>query len=177
MTSVAKRYAQALFELTLEENQLDQILQEMTKIQHVLESCPELKDFVNRSLLKPEQVQDFFQELSSCLALSKTLSHFLQVLTEQKRHSLLLEIIHLFLQEVQKYQKTSKAFVSSARPLTEEQRLILIQTLEKHFDQKIMLEEKVDSQLIAGIVLDYEGFRIDTSLKTQLAQWQHEIRM
>jgi F0F1-type ATP synthase membrane subunit b/b' len=62
------------------------------------------------------------------------------------------------------------AEVVSAFPLTEEQRKELKNKLSKKLDENIILKEKVDAILIAGIIITFGSVVIDGSLKYKIQQ-------
>ena len=177
MLSISKRYAQALFELSLEHHGLDQVQQDLSQLKNLLDTVPDFKKFINQVTITQDQFQNFFKTISKTLKFSNLTVNFLQLVGLKKRQNYLFSILNDFQELVRIHQSEAKVQVKTAYPLSSEQHQLLIETLEKHFNKRMILEEDVDPTLMSGIVIDCEGFRIDTSIKTQLAQWQNKIRV
>ncbi|MGI4851543.1 MAG: ATP synthase F1 subunit delta [Janthinobacterium lividum] len=177
MSFISKRYAQALFELSLESQCLDQVSQDLTIIENVIKTVPEFKKFMDYTFVTKDQLQQFFQTFVTTQTFSKITINFLNLVGLKKRQNYLRSMIADFEEIVHNFQSKAKVQLTTAYPLSSEQHDLLIETLEKHFNKRMMVEEIVDPTLISGVVIDCEGFQIDTSIKTQLAQWQNEIRL
>lgn len=177
MSFISKRYSHALFELSLEYQCLEQVIQDFSFLENTLNTVPEFKTLISQAPLNQSQFQEFLRTFSVTMAFSDITIKFLRVLGSKRRQNYLISIIHDFKQLAQTYRSEIKAHVTTAYPLSREQHEQLIETLEKHLNKRMILAQAVDPTLLSGIVIDCEGFRIDTSIKTQLAQWQNEIRV
>ena len=177
MSFISKRYAQALFEFSLEHRCLNCVLQDLSLIQASFDQVSELENFICRADIAQHQFQQFFETLSTTVTLNNVTANFLNLLAVKKRQNNLMAIINDFQELVQQHQSKIKVKVTTAYSLSPEQHNLLTESLEKHLNKRIMLEEIVDTTLISGLIIDCQGFRIDTSLKTQLTQWHNEIRI
>ena len=66
--------------------------------------------------------------------------------------------------------------IHSVIPLEDTQLTTLKGGLEKALEKKIVLESKVDTELIGGIMVKVNNLLIDSSLRTQLHQLAETLR-
>lgn len=100
---------------------------------------------------------------------------FLAVLAENKRLSLLPEIMVLYQELREDAEKLLRVRVVSAFPLDEDQAIRLKQALAKRFDREILLEPEVDRSVIGGAVI-YAGDQvIDGSLRDRLTRLSNSL--
>jgi F-type H+-transporting ATPase subunit delta len=103
------------------------------------------------------------------------IDRFITVLHEDhmlyRTHEIILALEHLF----DKEDNTLRAKVKSAYSLTEEERANIIASLKRKTSAShVVLEETVDSALLGGIDMRYDGRRVDGTLKTAVARL-HEV--
>ena len=67
------------------------------------------------------------------------------------------------------------ARVTTARPLSEELESSIREKLSQTIGKQIVLEKKVDASILGGVVLDFDGERMDTSVRTQLGKIRKQI--
>jgi F-type H+-transporting ATPase subunit delta len=103
------------------------------------------------------------------------IDRFITVLHEDhmlyRTHEIISALEHLF----DKEDNTLRAKVKSAYSLTEEERVDIITSLKRKTSAShVVLEETVDSALLGGIDIRYDGHRVDGTLKTAVARL-HEM--
>lgn len=68
-----------------------------------------------------------------------------------------------------------EARVTSAVPLTADERASLAMSLEKRFGGTVALEERADASLIGGMVVETDGWRFDASVKGKIHRLQKAL--
>ena len=66
--------------------------------------------------------------------------------------------------------------VTTCSPLSDALRKKLVKKLEDVYKKKVVLEEKTDSSLIGGIVVNYGNTMLDGSVKNRLDSIQKQIK-
>ena len=134
-----------------------------TESAHVFEffSSPHLK------LGEKQQVLD--QALKQAPALLK---NFFTVLLKNKAFSLLPDIKENYQKLWNDKNKTCTALVFRSQALTEEEKTNLKSQLENFFNKKIVLQEKEDKSLIAGLKIDVEGYMFQASTSHFLKKFE-----
>ena len=125
---VSKTYGEALFDLAVEEGQLDVVEEE---VRLLLATCDENEDFIkllNHPKITREEkvkvVETVFKD-----RLSQTMTGFLVLVVEKGRNDELESILKYFLERVREYKNIGVAKVTSAVPLSEEQKKSVEQRL------------------------------------------------
>jgi len=154
ITSTAKRYARALFELAKEKKQLDEVLDEFRIFLAIVE-----KDNDLQSLLKLPNVTQREQELIHYLkkSYSEILFNFLQLVLKNNRYSILRQIFSDYQSQYDKFNNLIRAEVVTAIALTDELSTDLIQKLKDYYKADIRIVNKIDPSIIGGIIIRING--------------------
>lgn len=165
---VSKTYGEALFDLAVEEGQLDVVEEE---VRLLLATCDENEDFIkllNHPKITREEkvkvVETVFKD-----RLSQTMTGFLVLVVEKGRNDELESILKYFLERVREYKNIGVAKVTSAVPLSEEQKKSVEQRLlETTKYVSFEMDYAVDESLIGGLVIRIGDRVVDSSIRTRI---------
>ena len=166
---VSKTYGDALFEIAVEENRTDSLMEEISMVQAVLN---ENSDF-EKILMHPEipkskklqVIEDVFKG-----KISDALTGFLRIVVTKGRYKDLPDIFAYFIARVKEYKKIGVAEVTSAVLLDEMQKQKIEQKLlETTRYQTMEIEYKVDESLIGGLMIRIGDRVVDSTIKSKLA--------
>ena len=165
---VSKTYGEALFDLAVEEGQLDVVEEE---VRLLLATCDENEDFIkllNHPKITREEkvkvVETVFKD-----RLSQTMTGFLVLVVEKGRNDELESILKYFLERVREYKNIGVAKVTSAVPLSEEQKKSVEQRLlETTKYVSFEMDYAVDESLIGGRVIRIGDRVVDSSIRTRI---------
>ena len=93
---VVKRYSKALYELSLEENKKNKIINDLSKINLLINKNRELKEIINSPLIASKKHQEILLSISKILKLDEITQNFLFLLAYNKRLNLLDKISHSY---------------------------------------------------------------------------------
>lgn len=172
---ISKTYGDALFELAVEENKVDDLLGEIGQLQKVLQ---ENEDFgrlmTHPKINKDEKIQVVTNVFKG--RISDELLGFLTIIISKDRYQEIDGILEYFLTEVKKYKGIGVATVTTAVPLREEQRRKVEQRLLDTTDYKSMeIHYKQDAALIGGMVIRIGDRVVDSSISTKLNELQKDL--
>ncbi|MFQ5863714.1 MAG: ATP synthase F1 subunit delta [bacterium] len=171
---LAKRYAQALFELAKEKGILESIRNEMELFNNNLQSNQPFRHFLNSQEInkreKARKIEALFQD-----RVSNVFFNFLLVLLKKNRQSIFSIIAKQFELIFDRYLKKVRASAITAVPLDECSLLRLKQTLSKRLDANVQIQNSIDPNIIAGIIIKVDGQVIDGSLKSQLNRLKYQL--
>ena len=172
---VSKTYAQALFELAVEEGKTTDFLEEAVALLEVLRSNAEFGQFMNHPKIQKEDklevVKNVFRE-----KLSREMLGFLVTIVEKDRYGEIEAIQEDFIASVKEYSNIGTAYVTTAIAINEqekqdiESRLLATtryKTIECIYD--------VDKSLIGGMVIKMGDRVVDSSIRTKLDKLQREL--
>ncbi|MCP4093671.1 MAG: ATP synthase F1 subunit delta [Planctomycetes bacterium] len=166
VSSAARRYGRALFEVALEQGSLDAVRADMKLLGTVLAEAttaaaladPRLDDQQKRAMLD-KALGEYLHEHTSFL---------LGVLEKRTRLALLAQIPAAFEELLDAHEGRLRGELESARPLSDEDRMQVEAALSEKTGKKVSLETSVDETLLGGIRVTLAGTRYDGSAKGRL---------
>lgn len=168
----ASRYAKALLDLAIENNQLDKLQEDMASLKLTVNGSKELADLLKSPIVKGEQ-----KEVALKAIFSKDFSElsikYISTLIKNNREALLPEISTQFQELYEAHNNIVTAEVTSAITLDSSQKEKVL-SLIKH-DGKINLIEKIDASLIGGFIIRVGDKQIDASISKKFKDLKKEI--
>lgn len=166
LTRIARPYVAAAFEFGQTHHSLASWQQFLTAASLVVNNEQVKK------LLHSPQISKNELTLFCCDVLSKILTaeqeNFLKLLGEHDRLVALPEIATLFAQAVAEHEKTVNVEVWSAVTLPDDFKQTLIQALTKKLKRKVHLQDKVDADLLGGVLVRAGDVVYDGSVRGKL---------
>ncbi len=169
-SGLAGRYATALFELSEEEKQLDQVASDLNKIKAMLNDSDELRRFIQSPVIARGDQQKAMQALLKEAKIGQLTRNLIGIVIDNRRLRSLSSIIKGYFALLAQARGETTAEVISASPLSDKQQDAIMASLKREMGSKVTLETRVDKTLLGGIIVKIGSKMIDTSLKTKLAQ-------
>ena len=171
--TIARPYAQALFELANEAGELGTWAESLELAQSLLAdgqvvaylSDPAFSDAQQLEFLTGLFVKAGSRKLDGT---DKHGSNFLKLLLDNDRLRVLPEIAEHFHVLKAKIENVVEVMVTSASPLDDEQRNTISKALETRLGRAVNLETEIDENLIGGAVIKAGDVVIDGSLRARL---------
>lgn len=171
MTETSKAYADALFSLAMEQGEDDTTLDALHLVQETLNEAPDtLAMLASPAIPKDERLQVIEKAYGG--RVPERVVSFLQVMCAHGHIREVPDAIRAYEELHNAAVKLSTAQVTSAVPLTDQEKADLQASLEKKLGRSIRMECSVDEALLGGLVIRVDGRVIDGSLKHRL----HEIK-
>jgi len=168
-SSLAARYATALFELAEERDALDAVAADLAQVREAFEA-PDVKRLVRSPVVERAVLESAVEALADRLGLGGIVRNTLRVLARGRRLFLVPLIARQYEERLAERRGEARAEVVSALPLTDDQRRRLVEALEAGIGRRIRLESRVDPSLLGGLVVQIGSRMIDASLKHKLQQ-------
>ncbi|MFA9377763.1 MAG: ATP synthase F1 subunit delta [Lachnotalea sp.] len=172
---ISKTYGDALFELALEENKVDLLVDETRAVLTILKENVDLHKLMNHpKIAKVEKInimEDIFKG-----NISDELTGFIKIIITKDRYGEIDTIFEYFIATVKEYKNIGTAFVTTAVELKEEQKDALIAKLLKITKyEQIDMEYCVDQVLIGGMIIRIGDRVIDSSIKTKIYEMSKSL--
>ena len=172
---ISKTYGEALFDLAMEEHSVEQLAEEAVVVLDVVASNPDLAKLLNHPKIVKEEkitvVENIFKE-----RFSPSMVGFLVLLVQKDRHNELEEVLQYFVDKVKEMQRIGVAYVTSAVPLSEEQKnQIYNKLLSTTTYIKFEMHYEVDASLIGGLVIRIGDRVVDSSIRTRINNLSKEL--
>lgn len=193
--SVARRYAESVFEPAVADGRLDELAQGLAAVEQLIAAHEELREF----LINPDvEVIDKLQVLQRVLgavwsadtpsvvgtssperilpARSSHLEAFLRMVLSMGRAAHLADIAQAFAELADEARGIVRARVCSARPLGAPLKLRLKQILEHREHKQVELIEETVPELLGGLQVVLGSRMLDGSLRTQLGRLRQRLK-
>src|SRR4029077_14141772 len=154
--AVASRYARALVDVALAPAAVvghDRVRQDLRAFEQALAASPELSIVLASPGISRPRKRAVIGRLVESLGLSGISRNFLFVLVDHRRTADLSGIIDAFEKLVDERLGKLQVEVASARGLDRQQQAALTQRLEAMTGKRIVLNLKIDSELVGGVVV------------------------
>jgi len=166
---VSTTYGEALFELALENGTVDELFEEVRGLQKVLADNEEFGRLMAHPKISKEEKASVMESVFHG-RISEELLGFLLILLEKDRYTEADAIFDYFSSEVKRYKNIGVVEVTSAFPVTEEQKKQIEEKLLSVTDYaSLETEYLTDPSLIGGIVIRIGDRVVDGSIRNKLA--------
>lgn len=173
MTELAKRYGGSLYELAAEESLTDSILQELSLAESSCKQEPEYLHLLQTpSIPKKERCGLLDQAFEG---MHPYVVNFLKILCEEDLLGELSGCLEAFRERYNADHGIMEATVTSAVPLSAEEREKLLARLQAKTGKTIRLTEKTDPSVLGGLRLDLAGERLDGTVQRRLELLRDDI--
>ncbi len=166
--SLAGRYATALFGLASDEQQVDAVGRSLDSIEQAMTESADFRALVTSPLVSRADAGKTIRALVPALGLDSMTGRFLGVLADNGRFSELKSVIRIFRELASNARGETKAEVTSAHPLGDDQIAALKTKLKARVGRDITLDARVDPSILGGIVVRLGSQMIDASIATKL---------
>ncbi len=171
---VAARYAQALFELAREQDELERTLEQLDLIRRALTENRDARQlFLNPDVEPQDKVQVLDRALKG--SWSKLARHFIHMVVSAGRGERLQEIVEAFAALVDDAAKRIRVTARTARPLSPALQSRLRKALEQREAKQVLLTAELDPQLLGGLQVVLGHRVIDGSVRRQLLELRAQL--
>lgn len=163
---LAAIYAQALFEAAAGAGVQERVASELSGLKDILHKDARIGIFLETptiAFLDKRKVID-----ASFANFTAVTRNFLLVIAERGRGSMLDQIVDAYTEFANRTAGIAKVEVQSARALAVEERARVSEVMAKKLNKKIVLSERVNPDLIGGMVLVHDDKMWDGSLRRTL---------
>ena len=175
-SEVAERYAEALFELALEEGALEAIETDLKAIGQALNDSDDLRRLIASPVFGRDVKAQGLDAVLEKAGASFTTRNFVKLLARNGRASALGDTVTAFMRLAAKHRGEVTAEAVTATPLTEEQQKSLRQQIEASVGKSVNLVTRIDNSLLGGLVVKVGSRMIDSSLRTKLNRLQQSLK-
>jgi F-type H+-transporting ATPase subunit delta len=151
------------------------VLEELQQFAVFLQENGRIKAY----LMSPEVEKKPKQEMVEGLLhgkVSPLFRQFILLLLQKGRQNYFSQIVDAYGQLYDQSEGRMRAQVISAVPLQERQMEQIRQKVGRYLKAEVLLENKVDADVLGGVIIKFSGVVIDGSLRHQLNQLRRELR-
>ena len=162
-------YVQALMSIATEDNSVDKYQDFAESLLQTLYSETDFLEFLRSPVIKKEDKKKIIDDVYGEV-FDKNFINFLKVVIDKNRMSSIMEMLRSFIKECKNSREITEVLVETARELTDQQIDNLKEVLNKKLNRKIIIKQKINESLIAGIKVIFDQKIIDTSVENTLKE-------
>ncbi len=173
-SSIAVRYAKALYASARELKLSEQVLIDLRYIDKLLKEVPEFAEFIQSPVVQLSEKLNVLNSIfkDHCQELS---FRFLEMITRNKREAYLPAMIRKYFNLYRKDQGIIQATLTTVSETQTDTLSVFKELLKQKYKAEVELEEKTDIELIGGFILRIEDEQLDASIATQLKIIKREL--
>ncbi|MGB4774545.1 MAG: ATP synthase F1 subunit delta [Daejeonella sp.] len=171
---VASRYAKSLIDLAQEQNVLEPVKKDIELFIEVCRANPTLKAVLKNPIISPDKKANILDDLFGN-KLNPMILSFFKIVVRKGRSVILYATAKEFINEYNIRKNVVKATVTSAAPLSEENKKQIEEVVKQATKGEVILTSKVDADLIGGFVLKVGDKQFDASISSQLYKIKKEF--
>ncbi len=168
VSTVAERYATALFELALEAKQLAQVESDLRSFARLVDESADLKRLVASPVFSAVEQSRAIAVILDRAGIGGLVGNLIKVAAGNRRLFVVPDIVTAFRRLAAKHRGEVSAEVTSAEPLADRHLAALKDALKSALGKDVALEAKVDPALIGGLIVKVGSRMLDGSLRTKL---------
>lgn len=169
----AIRYAKALYEIADEENLINEIFNDMIRINELNRDSSDFKNLLSNSIIDNF---DKKKAISSLLEKNNSITEkLLDLLIHNKRVAIISDIANSFIQLYNKNNNIKEAIVITASPIDKDLEKKILSQIKIPAAKSINLINLVDSSIIGGFIIRYDGKEYNASIKQNLKNLKTEL--
>jgi len=174
-TLIADRYSDALVDLAKDGKlTFEKINTDLTLVKSILNQSPDLNEILANPLTSIENKKEIIDKVFTG-EIDTLIINFLKVLVDKNRFFVYSDILDSFNVSLDNINNISRIKVTSAVEMTEESKNKLKTKLEEKLKKNVILDLNINSNIIAGLVIEMGDNIIDMSLKHKLEDLSKKI--
>lgn len=168
ITSVARRYGEALADVAISHNQVDLVDGEVRLFTQMMSAHRELQGVFASPIISHSEKERVLNAIIDRTRPGKTTTNLLKTLLRHNRLQHLDTVYEQFHREINDRKGTVVAEVKTAAPVNSDQQEMLSRKLQQVTGKQVQLRFETDPSLIGGVVTRIGSTVYDGSIRTQL---------
>ncbi|NRF38839.1 MULTISPECIES: ATP synthase F1 subunit delta [Pedobacter] len=173
----ASRYAKSLIDLSIEQNALEEIKNDMVFLEKVINDNSELEAILKNPIVPLDKKAGILENIFGA-KVHKVTTAFMKLLVSKGRSSILFDTTKSFIAQYNAIKGIVTAEVTSAVELTPASRAEIIAIVKKEIGaNEVVVKEKVNDKLIGGFILKVGDKQFDASISSGLSKLKKEFTL
>lgn len=167
---ISARYAKALLRFATDNKEEDRVYEEMGRLADVFQKVGRLQTAMQNPVVTNEQKIDLLLKAAENAGGKATMStsRFIRLVTVNKRAEFMMFIANAYVALYRKSKHIIKGRLTVPDAVSTAVSQRLRDIVERQTQSRVEFEVCIDKNIEGGFILDYDTYRLDASLKTQL---------
>ncbi|MDB2405051.1 ATP synthase F1 subunit delta [Alphaproteobacteria bacterium] len=176
LRQISKRYATALFKLSVDNSSLDNVVQDVTSLQKVLNNNDELYRIIKSPALKINEADAILSEILIKLKSFDEIKGLVKTLCQNRRQFALSNVLEQFMVLVDDYNGIVNTEVISANALSSKQTKQVEKAVAEAVGGDIRVSYVVKPAIIGGLIVKIGSKMLDSCIQTKLDKLKQEMK-
>ena len=165
---ITLRYAKALFLQAEEQGVSDQVLADVQELQQAFDAYPDILRTIEHPVIQTSKKKCIFSELFQERISALTLK-FIHLVLKNRREAYLINIFRNFRDIYNEDREIKKVELTTALPLEAGEKEVIKKLIRQSFHaRKVDFNERIDSEIVGGFIIQIEDQLLDASVRRQL---------
>jgi F-type H+-transporting ATPase subunit delta len=173
---MAGRYANALFELALEEHAVDAVKADLERFEALIAGSPDLLRLVRSPVFTAEEQTKALGAVLDKARIGGLSGRFLRLVAANRRLFAVRDMIKAFRALVARHKGEVTAEVTLAEPPSDSHLAAIKDTLKAVTKKDVQVDVKVDPTIIGGLIVKLGSRMVDSSLRAKLNAIKHAMK-
>ena len=175
-SGVSRRYASAIFSVSIEDGSLKELEQDLEKLAGIIEKSEAFRTLLRSPLNSRYDQFNAVRSISKKVKLSKSTTNLLLIMAQKRRLAIMPDLIIDVKSLLNEHRGETTVEVVSAVPFSTAQQTKLAKAVEASIGKKIKLGIEIDKTVIGGLIVKVGSRMIDTTVKTKLLKLQNIMK-
>ena len=171
---LASRYAQALYDFSVESNNVENVYHDVLHFQDIVNEHHELKTVLESPIIPQDKKHNIIKEIFQN-NIGESVFTFFLLMAKKRREPQLLLICRQFIKIYYNNHNIKEAYITSAQPLSAEITDYIKINLEKDSPYTFILHLSVDQKLIGGLVIKIDDYCYDATVQAKINKLKAEF--
>ena len=176
IVAIARRYAEALADVAIAHNQVEQMDAEVGAFAQMIRDSRELHDVFASPVVSQEQKLSVLDAVIERTGVSAMIANLLRTMLSHYRLHDLTAVHEQFRRAINRRRGIALAEVTTAVPASQEAQDKLTRRLQELVGKQVQIQFKTDPALIGGAVTRLESVVYDGSIRTQLQTVKQRLK-
>lgn len=173
MDSLYSRYANALFSIALEENQIDDYRNEIKMLKKIISENDDLLHLFSSYFIEEKDKNAIIDQTFK--SFKQNIINFIKVIVHNRRANEMIKIFNEFIKNCNESLNVKDGIVYSINPLDQNQLLRIENAISAKLNCKVELVNIIDERLIGGVKVQVEDKVFDGSVKNRLENLKNTL--
>ena len=176
IVAIARRYAEALADVAIAHNQVEQMDAEVGAFAQLITDSRELHDVFASPVVSMEQKRSVLDAIIERTGVSAMIANLLRTMLSHYRLHDLTTVHEQFRRAINRRRGIALAEVTTAVPASQAAQQMLTRKLGELVGKQVQIQFKTDPALIGGAVTRLESIVYDGSIRTQLQTVKQRLK-
>lgn len=171
---VSMRYARALLKGSLDAKVEDKVYKEMQTLAESYVQVPELRSTIDNPMIDKARKSELLLAAAGGKVSDMT-QNFIRLILDEGREKMTQFMAYSYLTLYRQQKNIIRGKLTTAVPVSSDMEAKMQKMVESSTNGTVEFSTEVDPEILGGFILEYDTYRLDTSVKSQLKNILKEL--